>query len=148
MTAQLLTPTGGTRAWRRTCAVVLWRDGHVCRMTRDGHPCGAVATTVNHIVPRVLGGSDRLSNLEAACVPCNMGAGGRLTGAAAVADMLDRHHTVTAIVTKLDALGVPFDAGRRRAATALAAHTSHPWRSADVELACTYRRTRGPLTRI
>ena len=33
--------------------------------------CGAYATTVDHVKPRVEGGSDHPSNLEPCCAPCN-----------------------------------------------------------------------------
>jgi hypothetical protein len=50
---------------------VLRRDGHTCRY------CGAavpdVPITVDHVVPRALGGSDDPSNLVAACRECNSG---------------------------------------------------------------------------
>lgn len=70
----LLTPRGSTRGWRRVRALVLARDGRVCRY------CGGYAGTVDHVVPRALGGSDASSNLVAACRTCNRrkGAGGLL----------------------------------------------------------------------
>lgn len=43
----------------------LKRDKYIC-----GY-CGQVATAVDHIVPRCLGGSNDQSNLIAACKPCN-----------------------------------------------------------------------------
>ncbi len=149
MTGQLLTAAGGTRAWRERVAFVLVRDGYTCRMLRNGHVCGAVATTANHRIPRALGGSDALDNLEAACVPCNMAAGGRLTSTLLSRNMMRaRQKSVSSIVATLDRLGLPYDAGRRRALAALAAVSRHPWRRADVDAACGFRRTRGPLTRI
>lgn len=62
-----LTPRGSTRAWRKLRALVLSRDGYRC------HWCGKPATTVDHLVRRVDGGSDALDNLAAACGPCNYG---------------------------------------------------------------------------
>lgn len=50
---------------------VLKRDNHACRY------CGGVAPevrlTVDHVVPKALGGTDDPSNLVAACVDCNAG---------------------------------------------------------------------------
>src|SRR5262245_28960580 len=145
--SKLITATGGSRAWRRLVASVLARDKYTCMMIRDGHPCGRPATTANHIIARMLGGSDELHNLEAACVPCNMGAGARYRGRAGE-NMVARHNVVIALVNVLDRHGIPHDAGRRRALAALKVHTGHPWRTADVDLACRYRRARGPLTRV
>lgn len=143
-----LTEAGGSRAWRRTVAAVLARDRYVCRMRRDGHRCGAVATTANHVIPRRLGGTDAMSNLEAACAPCNMADGGRLAATlAARAALVEVHNTVTAIVAILDRYGAPADAGRRVALDVLARRTPHRWRTRDVDHACAYRRARGPLTR-
>jgi hypothetical protein len=52
---------------------ILKRDGFTCRY------CGAKAPTVelqvDHVTPRVAGGSDRPSNLVTACVGCNQGKG-------------------------------------------------------------------------
>lgn len=56
---------------KRTRFEVLRRDNHTCRY------CGAAAPdvklTVDHVVPRTLGGSDDPSNLVTACVDCNTG---------------------------------------------------------------------------
>lgn len=50
---------------------VLRRDGHRC------HYCGVRASaaplTVDHIVPKTLGGTDQSSNLVTACFDCNAG---------------------------------------------------------------------------
>lgn len=50
---------------------VLRRDGYTCRY------CGAkapdVEMTVDHVIPRALGGADEPGNLVAACRPCNDG---------------------------------------------------------------------------
>lgn len=67
---------GSTSRWRRLRAVVLVRDGGVCRMGLEG--CTGVATTVDHVVPKVLGGTDQLDNLRAACSACNTKAGAAL----------------------------------------------------------------------
>lgn len=144
---QLLTPAGGSRAWRELTAVVLERDRWTCQMFRDGHRCGAPATTANHIVPRVYGGRDTLENLEAACAPCNFRAGGQLRARDTTA-VAQHHNGVVRLVALLDQLGVPVDAGARTAGAAATRHAAHPWRRRDVEVACSYRRARGPLTRI
>ncbi|MFJ9125715.1 HNH endonuclease [Streptomyces sp. NPDC102340] len=60
-----LTPAGSTRRWRMLRADVLDRDGHRC------HWCKGPANTVDHLIPRVRGGSDDVSNLAAACTACN-----------------------------------------------------------------------------
>lgn len=49
------------KAWKRTREWVMARDGHRCQ------ECGAEATTVDHIVPRHRGGTDKASNLRALC---------------------------------------------------------------------------------
>lgn len=50
---------------------IMKRDHHTCRY------CGAKAEHVDHVVPRVQGGSDKPENLVAACAPCNLSKGGR-----------------------------------------------------------------------
>jgi hypothetical protein len=50
---------------KRRCAI-LAAHGGVC------HYCGDLATHIDHIVPRIDGGSDDLGNLIAACLPCNL----------------------------------------------------------------------------
>lgn len=56
---------------RRLRFEILRRDGHTCRY------CGAqapdVPLTVDHVIPRVLGGSDDPNNLVTACRDCNAG---------------------------------------------------------------------------
>jgi len=59
-----LSRTGSTKAWRRIRAVVLKRDRYLCQY------CGQPANTVDHRVPRKLGGGDELDNLAACCVRC------------------------------------------------------------------------------
>lgn len=54
------------RPWRRTRQRILARDGYRCRVP-DPHHCTIVATEVDHIVPRHLGGTDDDRNLRAAC---------------------------------------------------------------------------------
>lgn len=59
------TQRGYGSTWRRTSQRVIARDGGVCAY------CGDVATTSDHVVPKSKGGTDDLSNLVAACRPCN-----------------------------------------------------------------------------
>ena len=63
---------GSTRAWRRTRAYVLDRDGHRCRLRLQ--PCTTVATQVHHTRPREVVGDDP-AYLLAACRACNLRAG-------------------------------------------------------------------------
>ena len=56
----------GSIEWKRTRLVVLRRDQNICAY------CGDVATQVDHVVPRVDGGSDALDNLVASCRRCNL----------------------------------------------------------------------------
>lgn len=56
---------GYGHAHRVRRSVVLLRDRNVC------HWCQGDATTVDHVVPKVLGGTDDLTNLVAACRSCN-----------------------------------------------------------------------------
>ena len=56
-----------SRRWRYVVKPrILARDGFTC------WNCGGRATTVDHIVPRAAGGSDRPDNLRASCVRCNL----------------------------------------------------------------------------
>lgn len=66
-----LKKSGSTTAWRRLRQTVINRD-QCCQM------CGSEdRLTVDHIVPRVLGGDDSLSNLQVLCSTCNSSKGGR-----------------------------------------------------------------------
>ena len=49
--------SGSSRAWRRTRAAVLQRDGHRCRLRFDG-VCTTRATHVHHTQPRELVGDN------------------------------------------------------------------------------------------
>lgn len=68
-----LTTYRGKRLPREKLALlretVLKRDGFRCRY------CGVTKTeaflTIDHVIPRSRGGTDRDDNLVAACVPCN-----------------------------------------------------------------------------
>lgn len=54
-------------------ANILRRDGHTCQY------CGArnVPLTIDHVIPKVLGGQDTWNNLVSACVSCNNRKGDR-----------------------------------------------------------------------
>jgi hypothetical protein len=54
-----------TSQWKAQRKRVLARDNYECVY------CGAEATQVDHIIPRVDGGSHDLDNLVAACAKCN-----------------------------------------------------------------------------
>jgi len=142
-----LTRRGSTRHWRRIRDVILLRDGHRCQMTMpNGERCGATATDVNHKVRRADAPRgfpiDAPSNLEAACMRCNRG---ERIGQ----DLLPMSPTPVQLVIAriLDRAGVPYTAGRRLAVPALIA-AGHPWRNRDIDAACHFRRTRGPLIRV
>lgn len=69
--ASALTNTGGSRKWSRIRKTIIDRD-QCCQM------CGTEdRLTVDHIVPRVLGGDDNPSNLQVLCSSCNSSKGGR-----------------------------------------------------------------------
>ena len=56
---------GYTNDWLALRNWILMRDGYRC------YYCGALATTADHMLPKVRGGLSTLENLVAACVPCN-----------------------------------------------------------------------------
>jgi 5-methylcytosine-specific restriction enzyme A len=58
------------RPWRRLRARVLARD-KTCRN------CGKPATHADHVVPRALGGSNAMINLQGLCANCNLRKGAR-----------------------------------------------------------------------
>lgn len=64
-----LTEAGSSRQWRTLRALILERDAHQCMIHGPG--CTGVATTVDHIQPRQLGGTDTAANLRASCKKCN-----------------------------------------------------------------------------
>ena len=49
-----------------------------CRLRQDDSPLAALH--VEHIIPRVHGGTDDLENLALACIDCNLHKGTNLTG--------------------------------------------------------------------
>jgi len=66
-----LSSKGSTSKWRRIREQIIRRDG-CCQM------CGTEERlSVDHIVPRTLGGDDNPSNLQVLCSSCNSSKGGR-----------------------------------------------------------------------
>ena len=138
-----LTRRGSTRRWRRIRDWVLTRDHHICQKVVDGHLCGAYATTVGHITRREHDGGDAADNLRAECEPCNYGERPPVAAATPRISL-----TQAGIVRLLDQVGVPTVAGRRLALAALAQlQPCARFGARDVDVACRYRRGRGPLTR-
>ena len=64
---------------------VLRRDNYTCRYC--GHSAPEVEVTVDHVIPKALGGSDEPSNLCAACGDCNGGKTSSSPDAPLVADV-------------------------------------------------------------
>jgi 5-methylcytosine-specific restriction endonuclease McrA len=62
--------------WEATRRRILERDGYVCQIRLPG--CTRVATTVDHIVPRAMGGGHEDALLRAACNACNSRRGGQM----------------------------------------------------------------------
>ena len=56
----------GSIEWKRQRLIVLRRDQNICAY------CGDEATQVDHVIPRVDGGTDDLDNLVACCRRCNL----------------------------------------------------------------------------
>jgi 5-methylcytosine-specific restriction endonuclease McrA len=71
MSKSALRSTGSTRQWTKIKQRILRRDQFICQY------CGQEADTVDHVVPRRLGGLDNDENLVAACRRCNLTKGGR-----------------------------------------------------------------------
>ena len=61
--------------WATISRKVIARDGGECQLGLPG--CTFVATTADHVVARSLGGDSDMSNLRAACRPCNSRRGAR-----------------------------------------------------------------------
>jgi 5-methylcytosine-specific restriction endonuclease McrA len=68
MAGQWKAPPG----WRKIRLQVFAAMGRSC------YRCGAYATTVDHVIPVVLGGSHDLGNLRPACARCNFSTGAAL----------------------------------------------------------------------
>ena len=66
-----LKDNGSTSQWRKLRARILMRDQGICQN------CGLDGDTVDHIIPRRLGGSDEDFNLQCLCRKCNFSKGGR-----------------------------------------------------------------------
>jgi 5-methylcytosine-specific restriction endonuclease McrA len=54
---------------------ILTRDGYVCQYC--GREFGSIDLTIDHIIPKVQGGSNEWTNVVACCRCCNMRKGGR-----------------------------------------------------------------------
>lgn len=59
----------------RLRAALLERDGFICAYCTD--PLTVKTMTIDHFIPRVLGGTDDLTNLMSACFTCNCRKGAR-----------------------------------------------------------------------
>jgi 5-methylcytosine-specific restriction endonuclease McrA len=62
-----------TTQWRKLTKFILERDAHTCG-------CGAVADTVDHIIPHSKGGGNNPGNLRAMCRSCNSAKGDKIEG--------------------------------------------------------------------
>ena len=65
-----LKDNGSTSQWRKIRQRILTRDCGICQA------CGMDGNTVDHIVPRSMGGTDHESNLQCLCNACNASKGG------------------------------------------------------------------------
>ncbi len=66
-----LRANGSTTQWRKIRKRILIRDQDTCQR------CGQPGNTVDHIIPRTLGGDDGDANLQCLCAKCNYSKGGR-----------------------------------------------------------------------
>lgn len=58
--------TSGAARLRKTKEFLIERDGPYCRY------CGTSETlTIDHVIPRCMGGTGRRENLQILCAPCN-----------------------------------------------------------------------------
>lgn len=73
---------------KRTRYEVLRRDNHACRYC--GQMAPEVKLTVDHVMPKALGGSDDPGNLVAACRDCNSGKASTMPDDPLVADVSQR----------------------------------------------------------
>ena len=107
-----LTDKGSTWAWRKKRKRILIRDNHTCQY------CGAPANTVDHKLPRRMGGGDEDSNLVACCSSCQHGGdrtthigrpmsiGGARGGTGFLRGAADRHAPVAPLHTQNRGSGV------------------------------------------
>ncbi len=66
---------------QRTKARVRERAGHrceYCQLHQDDSPLAALH--IDHIIPKIHGGTDHFGNLALACIDCNLHKGPNLTG--------------------------------------------------------------------
>lgn len=61
--------TYNSASWQVLRLKVLIRDNYQCQLR--GSRCRGTATMVDHWIPLCKGGSNAMSNLRAACKPCN-----------------------------------------------------------------------------
>ncbi len=61
---------GYGHAWRKLRAIILERDEGLCQECRRAGRV-TVATQVDHIKPKAIGGTDDPANLAAICKPCH-----------------------------------------------------------------------------
>ena len=66
MSKSALKHNGSTTLWRKIRQRVLDRDAWTCQY------CGQEANSVDHVIPRSLGGGDDDWNLVASCMKCNL----------------------------------------------------------------------------
>lgn len=69
--ASALKDNGSTSQWRKIRQRILQRDGYTCQA------CGGEGNSVDHILPRLAGGTDDDWNLQTLCGSCNSSKGGR-----------------------------------------------------------------------
>jgi 5-methylcytosine-specific restriction endonuclease McrA len=62
--------------WDALSKRILARDHHECQL--QGRGCKGRATTVDHVIPKSMGGTDDPENLVAACRSCNSSKGPRV----------------------------------------------------------------------
>jgi 5-methylcytosine-specific restriction protein A len=66
---------GGNRwLWSKKRALVMARDNRRCQLGIAG-VCTSIATEVDHIRPRAVGGTDEMNNLRAVCRRCHISRG-------------------------------------------------------------------------
>ncbi len=80
--------------WSKTRKFALARDRNRCQLAIPG-VCLVVATEVDHILPRALGGDDALDNLRSVCRPCHLGRGMDESGTSGRRYSFGRSHVVT-----------------------------------------------------